>query len=419
MVITAPGFKLTTCRFAPTNNLLRNLEGVYMRNLRSIIASLLVFACIYGFASTGYSQGTNLGAIRGTVTDPNGAVMPNAAVQVTDLETNITRDVTADSDGNYEVPALKPGNYKVTVTSSGFKTVAKEVVVRGADLVRVDIKTEIGVPSETVTVTGAESGLIEKDQPVIAGTISNRQLLEVPRDSRDIYEFLYLNPDITQGAGGDGTFKFLGAQSYGAAFSLDGQRSNGGIFGEPTNSQPSLETIGELPRSKNFTAECSGIANIRIETKRGTKDWHSSLFYNNKNSALAAWSVQDKNAQASFLGTPEQRLLFPIRILTLTKRADRSGGPVPLGGKKTFFLFSYERRWDLAPRQLRATNIPSTPLLTGDFTGIRIQSKPRIPAGIVLTPAEINANTVSRRRIRLRPTVQRRTFALTLFRNAC
>ena len=56
----------------------------------------------------------------------------------------------------------------------------------------------------------------------------------MPRDNRDIYSFLYLNPDITQGAGGDGSFKFIGGQSYGASFSLDGQRTNGGIFGEPT-----------------------------------------------------------------------------------------------------------------------------------------------------------------------------------------
>ena len=367
-----------------------------MRNVRSIIASLLVFACLYGASITGYSQGTNLGVIRGTVTDPNGAVMPNAAVQVTDLETNLTRDVTADSNGNYEVPALKPGNYKVTVTASGFKTTSREVQVRGADSVRVDIETEIGAPSETVSVSGEQAGLIERDQPVIAGSLNNRQLLEVPRDSRDIYQFLYLNPDITQGVGGDGTFKFLGAQSYGAAFSLDGQRSNGGIFGEPTNSQPSLETIGELTvLSKNFTAEYSGIANVRIETKRGTKDWHGSLFYNNKNSALAAWSIQDKNAQATFrptADTPE----FPNPYFNLNEAGGSLGGPVPFGGDKTFFLLSYERRWDLAQAQIRATNVPSTPLLTGDFTGIANGSKPAVPAAILpsLTAAELANNTI-------------------------
>src|SRR5436189_172622 len=83
-----------------------------------------------------------------------------------------------------------------------------------------------GVPNASVTITDAE-------------------ITELPRDSRDYTSFLYLNPSITQ-AQGEGTFKYLGAQSYGASYSLDGQRSNGGVFGDPTTSQPSLEAIGEL-----------------------------------------------------------------------------------------------------------------------------------------------------------------------------
>src|SRR5205814_10157500 len=134
-------------------------------------------------------------------------------------------------------------------------------------VVRADIKTEIGAPSESVSIT-AEAGLIEKDQPVISSTLNNRQLLEVPRDSREILEFLYLNPDITQGPNGDGSFKFIGAQSYGASFSLDSKRTNGGIFGEPTRSQPSLESIGELTvLSKNFTVKYYGITNYSVETQ--------------------------------------------------------------------------------------------------------------------------------------------------------
>src|SRR5262249_9734041 len=167
-----------------------------------------------------------------------------------------------------------------------------------------------------------------------------------------------------------GSFKFIGGQTYGAAFSLDGQRSNGGIFGEPTQSQPSLETIGELRvLSKNFTAEYSGIANIRVETKRGTKDLHGSLFYNNRNSALAAWNVQDKSAQVSFrptLDTPN----FLTPFSNYNETGGSLNGPVPFTNKKTFYLLAYERRWDLAPLQIRASNIPSTPLLSADFRGI-------------------------------------------------
>src|SRR5262249_39434947 len=148
------------------------------------------------------------------------------------------------------------------------------------------------------------------------------------RDSRDIYTFLYLNPNISQGAG-DGSFKFLGAQTYGASFSLDGQRSNGGVFGEPTSSQPSLEAVGERTGlSNNFTAEYAGIANIRVGTKRGTSQYHGSSFYNNKNSALAAWNFRDKIAQAAFLPTPAQSK-YATPYFNLNEIGGSLGGPVP------------------------------------------------------------------------------------------
>jgi len=357
-----------------------------MKIVRTGISSLLPTMFLFLFCATAFSQGTNLGTIRGTVTDPNGAAIPNASVQISDQTTGISRDLTTDGQGDYEAAGLKPGTYKITISATGFKTTSMDAVVKGSDVVRADIKAEVGTQTENVTVSGAEAGLIEKDQAVIAGTINNRTLIEVPRDSRDIYEFLYLNPDITQGVGGDGTFKFIGAQSYGAAFSLDGQRSNGGIFGEPTASQPSLETIGELTvLSKNFTAEYSGIANIRVVTKRGGKDYHGSLFYNNKNSALAAWTIQDKNAQAGFSPTPVLAS-FPTPYFNLNETGGSFSGPVPLTRGRTFFLGSYERRWDFAPVRVRPTgaSLPPTPLIRGgNFSVINASARPVVPVELL------------------------------------
>jgi len=357
-----------------------------MKIVRTIMTSVLVTGFLLCFIGTAYSQGTNLGTIRGTVTDANGAVIPNATVQITDKGTGISRDLTTNGEGNYEAAALKPGRYEISVTATGFKKTLVDAVLSGSETVRADVKAEVGNYTETVTVTGAEAGVIQRDQPVLAGTLDNRQIQEVPRDSREILEFLYLNPDITQGPGGDGTFKFLGAQSYGATFSLDGQRTNGGIFGEPTSSQPSLETVGELiVLSKNFTAEYSGVANIRIETKRGGADYHGSLFYNNKNSALAAWTIQDKNDQANFLPTSAVQS-FPTPYFNLNELGGSFGGPVPFSTKRTFFLMSYERRWDFAPVRVRSNNIPSSLLLGGNFTQIVNTSKPVVPASIRIFP---------------------------------
>src|ERR1051325_9821789 len=362
-----------------------------MRIVRTITGSALALGMLLCVSATIYAQGTNLGTLRGTVTDPNGAVIPNAAVKITDQTTGLSPDVTTDGEGNYEAAALKPGTYKITVAASGFKTAEVDAVVKGADVVRADVRTEVGAQSENVLITGTEAGVIEKEQPVISGTLNNRQLIDIPRDSRDINEFLYLNPDITQGPNGDGSFKYIGGQSYGASFSLDSQRTNGGIFGEPTGSQPSLETIGELVvPSKNFSAEYSGIANIRVETKRGGNAYHGSLFYNNKNDALAARAVQDKTAEATFLPTPDTPT-FPKSKFNLNETGGYLSGPLPKAGDKTFFLFSYERRWDLNAVQLRSSQIPTSLVLGGNFTAIAANSRPTVSAAVLplLTPEEL------------------------------
>ena len=370
-----------------------------MNGMHRTLSSIFVVACFVLGAVSIFAQGSNSGTIRGRVTDPNGASVSGASVKVTDVSTAIVRDLSTNGDGEYEATTLKPGDYTVTVAAPNFKSTVITVALSGSDIVRADAKLEIGTQDAMVLVT-QEAGIIQTDSPTITNTITTRQFQEIPRDSREVLEFLYLNPDITQGPGGDGSFKFIGAQSYGAAFSLDGQRTNGGIFGEPTSSQPSLETIGELVvLSKNFTAEYSGIANIRIETKRGGNAYHGSLFYNNKNSALAARATQDKIDEANFFPTAALPT-FPKPFFNLNEVGGSFGGPVPFAGKKTFFLTSYERRWDFAPVRIRASNIPTSLILGGDFTALNAGSRPLVPPALLgcalpqcLTPAEVAANT--------------------------
>jgi hypothetical protein len=363
-----------------------------MRIARTIIMSLLVTICFFWLANPSYSQGTSSGTIRGRVTDPNGASVSGASVKIADVGTGITLDLTTNENGDYEAANLKPGNYAVNVGAPNFKTTVVNVVLTGSDAVRADAKLEIGTQDATVTIT-QEAGIIQTESPAISGNLTTRQLLELPRDSRDIYQFLYLNPNITSSAGGEG-FKFIGAQSYGASFSLDGQRSNGGIFGEATASQPSLEVIDELTvLSNNFSAEYAGIANIRVITKRGSSKYHGSLFANNKNSALAAWGIGDKNDLANFTPNPANPD-FPKPYYNLNEDGGSISGPVP-GSKRTFFLGSYERRWNLTPLRFSSSSrLPGQRLLTGDFSQLADNRKPLVPAGVVLTPEEIASNTV-------------------------
>ena len=259
-------------------------------------------------------------------------------------------------------------------------------------MVRADAKLKPAGASQSVVIN-AEAPLIETESPTIGSTLDNREINELPRDSRDIYSFL--SESQYRARSGDGAFKFLGAQTYGASFSLDGQRSNGGVFGEPTASQPSLEAVGDLTvLSNNFTAEYAGIANIRVGTRRGTSKYHGSSFYNNKNSALAAWNFRDKVAQAAFLPTPAQPQ-YPTPFFNLNEIGGSLSGPVPKV-KDTYFLVAYERRWSAAPVNLRSTTLPGPRLWTGDFSQLADARKPAVPAAIQsqLTASEVAANTV-------------------------
>ena len=352
---------------------------------RCVTIFLLTAAALFG-------QGTDLGTIRGTVTDGTGAVVPKAQIEVVDVGTNIILKFESDEQGSFEAVGLRSGTYKVRATMPGFNTAEiQDVVLRPGGVVRADVSLKPKTTQETVVVT-TDAPLIQTDSQVITSTLDSEQLRAIPRDSRDIYSFIYLNPNITQSAS-DGTFKFIGSQSYGASFSLDGQRSNGAGFGNPTGAQPSLETVGEITvQSFDFTAEYGGVSNIRVTTKRGAADYHGSLFHNNKNFALAAWSLNEKRGQALFLPTAAQSK-FALPNFNQNELGASFGGPVPKF-KNTFFFTAFERKWFNRPLNTTSTTLPHPTVTAGDFSRLNDSAKPLIPAGVTLTPAEIASDTV-------------------------
>lgn len=375
----------------------------------------LVFTCIISMiflfctASVVHAQGTDLGTIRGTVTDSSGAVVPKAVVSIVDLETNTSRQTSTNAQGEYELFGVNSGKYKVTFSAPGLSTEElTNVVVNGSSIVGVNATLHVSSSSEVVTIS-AEAATINTEDQTVSDTIGSRAIVDLPRDSRDVYSFLYLNPNITQAdASGSGTFKFIGSQSYGASISLDGQRSNGGIFGTATQSEPSLEAVDEVTvLSSDFSADYAGVANIRVTTKRGGADYHGSAFYNNKNSALAAWTLFDKQGQAQFQPTAFQSK-YPTPYFNTNDIGGSVGGPIPLL-KKTWFFTAYERDYDVSPVNIASNTIPHPSLYTGDFSGLTdvptdptvcvpgsvISAKPLVPSSVasVLTLQETATDT--------------------------
>ncbi len=328
-----------------------------MRFMTRLVLYLVVLSTL-GSAHFLLAQGTDLGTIRGTVKDTSGAVISSAKVTITDLETNTARQTNANGDGDFEVFGLKSGRYKVSVTSAGMSTEElNDVEVNGSKTVGVTITLHVSANAETIEVS-ADAATINTENPTISDTIGHQAVIDLPRDTRDIYSFLYLNPNIT-GADEPGDFKFIGGQSYGGSFSVDGQRSNGGIFGSQTDSKPSLEAVDELNvLSNSFSAEYAGTANIRITTKRGQNQFHGSVFYNNANSALAALSLQDLAGIADFQPNAFASK-YPTPYFNINDLGGSLGGPIK-GLKSTWFFAAYERDYDVSPVRYLIDETPAS-----------------------------------------------------------
>src|SRR5215472_2846936 len=125
------------------------LRGCEMK-LKVTFAFCLLSAALYAqdFRAT----------LTGLVTDPSGSAVPNATVKATNVETNTSKEVKTTSLGNYTIPYLDPGNYKLEVTAAGFQSLIREnIVLRVADKLNLPLQLSVGLATQSITVVEAQS----------------------------------------------------------------------------------------------------------------------------------------------------------------------------------------------------------------------------------------------------------------------
>jgi hypothetical protein len=302
--------------------------------------------------------------IQGTVTDNTEAVVADATVTLTNIETNQTQQTTTSDGGFYRFSGLAPGLYNISVEKGGFKKgVVENVKVEAETLEGINLLLEPGGITETVTVT-AENAPLQTEDANIRKTISNEEVLQLPQVGRDPYELARLTPGVfgsgarsatgdsiflpnTSGPGGSNNSIF--ATENVQPISANGQRvtaNNYQIDGTSVNSQtwgggavitPSQESVQEVQvTSSTYSAEDgrnSG-AQIKVVTKSGTNQWHGSAFFKLNDPALNAF-----NKMPRFIGTFDTG--GPTRV---GRKFDTFGGS--FGGRiipdRLFFFFAYE-----------------------------------------------------------------------------
>src|SRR5262245_848732 len=127
------------------------------------------------------------GAIQGTVTDTQKAVVVDAVVMVTNIQSGIAREATTTSEGVFRVPSLGPGAYRVEVVKPGFENALRESVTVGvSETVRLDFTLEVSGVKESVTVT-TSAAVVETEQGRVSGRVDRLQLQEMPPSGRNLY----------------------------------------------------------------------------------------------------------------------------------------------------------------------------------------------------------------------------------------
>jgi hypothetical protein len=241
------------------------------------------------------------GDIRGTVTDPAGALVPKATIVAEDTEKGIRRTSVTDENGQYEFPGLPPTAYTVTVKFSGFQTeILRGVVVSVGQTLLLDIHMKLSTGQEVVEVT-TEPPVVETERGHQADAVSEQYIKDLPIDRRDYLTFTLLMPGVSDSTrlASDQDFRvkqtpqsglsFYGSNGRGNSVTVDGGEANddsGGV--RLTLSQDAVQEF-QINRS-NYSAELGGAsgAAINIVSKTGTNKVHGSLYGFFRNDAMDA-----------------------------------------------------------------------------------------------------------------------------------
>jgi hypothetical protein len=293
---------------------------------------------LVGFSiSQAWAQSVVSGEIDGSVTDPAGAVVPNAVVNLSSSETGTNESTTTSSSGAFRFALVKPGNYTLGVSVAGFRTVKLTVVASLGQATTIPIRLEVGVQSQTVEVT-AESPLLHTENANLSTTVDEKSIDLIPSPGQDITNYAMTTPGVTVSSGsGYGNFTANGLPGTSNLYTV-----NGNDYNDPylnlNNSGASNLLLGanELQEitvvTNGYTGEYGRAAgaNVNYSTKSGTNQFHGNAtwFYNG--------NVMNANDWFSNASTP----VTPRPHEVSNQWAGSFGGPIKKN--KLFFFYDNE-----------------------------------------------------------------------------
>jgi hypothetical protein len=359
------------------------------RNSKSHVNKLLLsFACflfIAMFSSVALlAQAGGEGAVEGTVLDKSGAVVPNATVTATNINTNVQTTQTSTSAGFYSISPLLPGVYTITVEAKGFQTYKQEnLTLDAAHVTGLNVHLTNGSATEIVDVTAAPPAL-ETTNATLGGTIENSVYTALPimisgLQQRDITQFSNLLPGAQVPPGGRSSIIGGTAQRLGELY-LDGlplttvsqQGDNRPVF----NIVP-LESIDQIQVvTSGFNAQFQGAGLENYTTKSGGNKYHGAVFEYIRNTAFDAWAFSAKPGGGNVVKTVVNGVLTTVPGPKTPEHQNEYGfdigGPISIpklfnGHDKLFFYSTYDKFHSTQGVNFTSSTLPTSLMRKGDF----------------------------------------------------
>jgi len=256
---------------------------------------LLVFvaAIVSGIIPGALAQ-ISTGSITGIVTDPSGARLPNVTLKVTNVETGVTLTAISNEEGEYTVPLLQPGRYRLTAEASGFRTLERSgIVIESGRVARLDVSLEIGEVTQTVEVA-ASLPLLESETSTVGQFIENKTVTDMPLNGRRVGELLKLmgNSVFITGNVIRPRIALAGSRGDQQQWMIDGVNSSNIALEIPQALfNPPVEATQEVQvQQNNYSAEYGNSSGgvVTITTRSGTNKLHGVLYEFLRNDKLDA-----------------------------------------------------------------------------------------------------------------------------------
>jgi hypothetical protein len=239
-------------------------------------------------------------AVNGTITDPSGAVVSGASIDLKSAATGFHRTVSSNEKGLYEITPLPVGQYTAAVSKTGFRSASIDAFeVKYGETRTIDVTLQVGGTTETVEVKATLEAL-NRTNAEVAGVIESEQIKDIPVSGRNWASLMLLAPGaINYGDGAQRSIRFSGHSLDDSNFTFDGVDTSGvqeQTQKADTRLNIALDAIAEFRVStSNYTAEtgAAGGAQINVVSKTGTNEYHGSTFYAVRNDALDARSPFD------------------------------------------------------------------------------------------------------------------------------